>query len=346
MATGTAHTGLEAASGSGGLEVRGLRRYFGDIRAVDGVDLTVRPGETVGFLGSNGAGKTTTMRMILDIVAPQAGSITWNGQAITDEVRNSIGYMPQERGLYARMKVFDQVVYFGRLAGLSKAAAKERADYWIERVGLAERRKDLVQELSGGNQQRVQLAVSLVHDPDLLVLDEPFAGLDPIAAVAMQEIITERSTAGACVLLSSHQLDLVEGLCDSVVIISNGQQVAVGRPIDLRLAAGHRTLVVEWAEDVGQWQPLSGELISFTGTRAEVAMPASKDASEQIAHAVAAGSVITLTVEPPSLAEVFSDSVSPPVPGGVASPVPGGVAPASLDATAHDEPISTGEVTS
>ena len=295
-----------------GLEVRDLRRSFGDLRAVDGIDLTVRPGETVGFLGSNGAGKTTTMRMILDIVGPDAGTISWNGAPITEEVRNTIGYMPQERGLYARMKVLEQVVYFGRLAGMTKGAAKERAEYWIERVGLADRQGDLVQELSGGNQQRVQLAVSLVHDPELLVLDEPFAGLDPIAAEAMQEIIAERSAAGASILLSSHQLDLVEGLCDTVVIISHGREVASGRPMDLRLATPNRSLVVEWADDVGDWRPLSGIVESYTGTRAEVTIPATDDVSEHIAHAVAAGPVITLAVEPPSLADVFSDSVARP----------------------------------
>lgn len=295
-----------------GLQVRELQKSFGDLRAVDGIDLTVGPGETVGFLGSNGAGKTTAMRIILNIVASDSGTITWNGQPVTSEVRNAIGYMPQERGLYARMGVFDQVVYFGRLAGLDKTVAKERADYWIERVGLADRRKNLVQELSGGNQQRVQLAVSLVHDPDLLVLDEPFAGLDPIAAEAMQEILAERSAAGASILLSSHQLDLVEGLCDSVIIISHGRQVAAGQPMDLRLATPHRSLVVEWAEDVGDWQPLTGTVDVFTGTRAEVTIPATDDVSEHIAHAVAAGAVIALAVEPPSLADVFSDSVAPP----------------------------------
>lgn len=297
-----------------GLKIRGLHRSFGDIKAVAGIDLTVGPGDTVGFLGSNGAGKTTTMRMILDIVAPESGTITWDGEPVTAEVRNTIGYMPQERGLYARMRVVDQVVYFGQLAGLDKATAVERADYWIERVGLAERRKDLVQELSGGNQQRVQLAVSLVHEPRLLVLDEPFAGLDPIAAEAMQEIIAERSAAGASVLLSSHQLDLVEGLCDSVVIIAHGQQVAAGRPMDLRLAAPHRTLLVEWAHEVSDWQPLSGEVVSLTPTRAEVTIPASEDVSAHIQHAVNAGPVIAMSVEPPSLADVFSESVMPPPP--------------------------------
>lgn len=297
-----------------GLEVVGLRRYFGEVRAVDGIDLVVRPGETVGFLGSNGAGKTTTMRMILGIIASQAGTISWNGQRIDDKIRNSIGYMPQERGLYARMRVAEQVVYFARLAGLSASQAAERADYWIERVGLADRRKDNVQELSGGNQQRVQLAVSLVHDPMLLVLDEPFAGLDPIAAESMQEIISERSSAGASVLLSSHQLDLVEGLCDRVVIIAHGQHVASGRPMELRLAAPERYLRVSWAEDVGQWQPLDGDVTFFDGHRAEVSIRATADVSAQIAHAVAAGPVISLSVEPPSLGDVFTESVSPPSP--------------------------------
>lgn len=317
----TAQTATHTSETSGalGLEVRGLRRYFGDIRAVDGIDLAVPPGQTLGFLGSNGAGKTTTMRMILGIVAPQAGTISWNGSPVDKGFRTMIGYMPQERGLYARMRVAEQVTYFGRLAGLSKAEASERADYWIERVGLADRRKDNVQELSGGNQQRVQLAVSLVHDPMLLVLDEPFAGLDPIAADAMKEIIAERRTAGASILLSSHQLDLVEGLCDSVVIISHGQQVAAGRPMDLRLESPERHLNVTWATDVGEWQPLSGSIVEFTGTSAQVVLPASADVGAETGHAVSAGSIVSVSVEPPTLADVFAESVSPPAPSALSA---------------------------
>ncbi len=307
----TTTTANNASVPGAGLEVTGLRRYFGEIRAVDGIDLTVAPGQTVGFLGSNGAGKTTTMRMILNIIAPDSGRVSWNGAPVTNEVRNVIGYMPQERGLYARMRVFEQIRYFGQLAGLTKSVAGERADYWIERVGLTERRTDNVQELSGGNQQRVQLAVSLVHDPMLLILDEPFAGLDPLAAEAMQEIISERSAAGASVLLSSHQLDLVEGLCDSVIIISHGRHVASGRAMDLRMAAPTRSLRVEWAQDVGEWSPLAGEVIHFDGRRAEVAIEATSDVSAQIDHAVSAGPVIAMSVEPPSLGDVFADSVAP-----------------------------------
>jgi len=299
-----------------GLEVRGLAKRFGDIRAVDGIDLTVEPGSVLGFLGSNGAGKTTAMRMILGIVAPDAGTITWQGKAVDHTTRKRIGYMPQERGLYARMRVHDQVTYFGRLAGLSKTEAAERATYWVNRLGLSERRDDLVQELSGGNQQRVQLAVSLVHDPQLLVLDEPFAGLDPVAAETMQEIISEQAASGVGVLFSSHQLDLVEDVSDTVVIVSQGKQVATGRPIDLRSAASTRTMSVSWANDVGEWTPMSGEVQSFDGTSAVVELPASADVGEQIAYAVGAGEVTMLSVEPPSLADIFADSVGGDEQGG------------------------------
>ena len=298
---------------SGGLKVTGLQRSFGSLRAVDGIDLTVEPGQMVGFLGANGAGKTTTMRMILGIIQSDAGTVTWNGAPVDADFRNKIGYMPQERGLYARMQVHDQVVYFGRLAGMTKSDANDRADYWIERVGLTERRDDLVQELSGGNQQRVQLAVSLVHEPRLMILDEPFAGLDPVAAETMTEIIAERAADGVGILLSSHQLNLVEGICEHVVIVSEGREVAAGRPIDLRSAASTRTLDVTWTDDVGDWAPLDGEVVEFTGNRALVRLPALGDMSEQIAHAVGAGDVTMLSVEPPSLAEVFAGTVAPAV---------------------------------
>ena len=293
-----------------GLRVQGLHRKFGDLRAVDGVDLTVEPGSMVGFLGSNGAGKTTTMRMILGILQPDAGTIEWNGKPIDNEVRNTIGYMPQERGLYARMKVKEQVSYFGQLAGLDVSVADRRADEWIERVGLTERADDLLQELSGGNQQRVQLAVSLVHEPNLLILDEPFAGLDPVAADMMREILTDRAEQGAGILLSSHQLNVVEGMCDDVVIVSHGREVAAGTPIELRTSATTRVLKVAWSEPIESFEPRAGELVEFTGTSAVVELPALADMSEQIAHAVGAGDVAMLSVEPPSLAEIFAETVS------------------------------------
>ncbi len=296
-------------SRSAGLRVSNISKRFGDITAVDDLSLTVERGSMIGFLGPNGAGKSTTMRAIVGMVEPDAGSLTWDGQPITDDVRNRFGYMPQERGLYARMKVREQVIYFGRLAGLTPADAAERTDHWLDRLGLADRHDSLVQDLSGGNQQRVQLAVSLVHDPELLVLDEPFAGLDPVAAETMRSIIAERASAGCGVLFSSHQLDLVESLCEHAVIIADGHVVAVGLVSDLRSASRHRYLTVRWTDPLDSWRPLDGTLRSFDGRRAVVDLPVEADPGANVAHAVAAGPVSEVAIAPPGLEEVFTDLV-------------------------------------
>ena len=296
--------------GGSGLEISNISKRYGTVQAVDGLSLSVPRGALIGFLGPNGAGKTTTMRSIVGMVRLDAGTITWDGNSIDDEVRNRIGYMPQERGLYARMKVREQVVYFGRLAGMSKAAASERADFWIERVGVADRADSLVQELSGGNQQRVQLAVSLVHDPELLVLDEPFAGLDPVAAENMRVIIGEQAEAGASVLFSSHQLDLVEDLCEQVAVVADGRMVATGGISDLRSASPIRVLRVRWATPIERWEPIAGELVSFDGRSAEVTLSADANVEASISDAVAAGPVTEVGIEPPGLADLFADLVT------------------------------------
>ena len=175
-----------------GLHVAGLHKRFGDIVALRGVDLAVPRGQLVGFLGPNGAGKTTTMRGVMGLVAMDAGLVSWDGHAMSVDDRRLVGYMPQERGLYPRMKVHEHIAYMGRLAGLDRATADLRADQWAERVGLAERGDDLIQELSTGNQQRVQLAVALVHEPVLMMLDEPFAGLDPVAVAMLSDVMAEQ----------------------------------------------------------------------------------------------------------------------------------------------------------
>ncbi len=292
-----------------GLEITGLAKRYGSVVAVDGLDLSVPRGALIGFLGPNGAGKTTTMRAILGMALPDQGTITWNGASIDDAARTRIGYMPQERGLYPRMKVAEQVRYFGRLAGLSAAVSSERTGHWLERLGLADRADALVQELSGGNQQRVQLAVSLVHDPDLLVLDEPFAGLDPVAAETMRSIINERAAAGASVLFSSHQLDVVEDLCEEVVIIAQGRLVAAGSISDLRSASPTRWLSVRWATPIDDWQPAEGQLEVFDGHRGLVRLTSDADVASNIAAALAAGPVSEVSMEPPALDQVFTELV-------------------------------------
>ena len=214
------------------LRVAGLTRRFGDHLALDDVTFDVVPGRMTGFVGANGAGKTTTMRIILGVLAATAGQVRWQGEPLTQEVRRDFGYMPEERGLYPKMKIRDQLVFFGRLHGLSAERALERTEKLLERLGLAERANDVLETLSLGNQQRVQIAAALV-------LDEPFSGLDPLAVDAMVDLLREEVTPEVPVLFSSHQLDLVERLCDDLVVLSRGKVVAAGAVAEL--AAGPTT---------------------------------------------------------------------------------------------------------
>jgi ABC-2 type transport system ATP-binding protein len=195
------------------LQLEGLRKRFGDVVALDGASLNASRGRILGFLGPNGAGKTTAMRSVFGLVALDGGTTAWDGSAITPTDRLRFGYMPEQRGLYPKMKAAEQVAWLGQLRGMSAPDAQEAARSWLGRLGLDERADERIERLSHGNQQRAQLAASLVHNPELLVLDEPFSGLDPMGADAMADVLRERAREGAAVLFSSHQLDLVEHLC-------------------------------------------------------------------------------------------------------------------------------------
>ena len=226
------------------LELSRLSKRFGSLQALDDLSLSLNRGEIVGFVGSNGAGKSTTMRIVMGVLAADSGAVTWMGAPVDAAIRRTIGYMPEERGLYPRMKVAEQLVYLARLHGLSASAAKAAAERWTERLGLERRRGDEVQSLSLGNQQRVQLAAALVSDPELLILDEPFSGLDPVAVDVMSQVLLERAAAGVPTLFSSHQLDVVERLCDRVVIIRSGRLVADGTIPELQATETPRWRVV------------------------------------------------------------------------------------------------------
>ena len=218
-----------------GLEVDHLFKSYGTTRALQDCSFEVKPGEVFGFVGSNGAGKTTTMRIMLGVLAADSGSVAWKGKPIDVAVRASVGYMPEERGLYPKMKVGEQLLYLARLHGMSKDAAAAAVELWTDRLGVAARVGDPVMKLSLGNQQRVQLAAALVHSPAILVLDEPFSGLDPVAVDVMSAVLRERADAGVPVVFSSHQLDLVERICDRVGIIRSGRMEAVGTVDELRV---------------------------------------------------------------------------------------------------------------
>jgi ABC-2 type transport system ATP-binding protein len=211
------------------LRLEGLRKSYGETVALDGVSFDVEAGQMFGFVGPNGAGKTTLMRIVLGVLAADSGQVLWHGAPIDAEARRRIGYMPEERGLYPKMRVRDQLVYMARLHGATEADAGAAADRWMERLGIAERADEAVEALSLGNQQRVQLGVALVHGPDLLVLDEPFSGLDPDGVDALSgALLAEISERQVPVVFSSHQLELVERLCDSVAIIAGGRIAASG----------------------------------------------------------------------------------------------------------------------
>jgi ABC-2 type transport system ATP-binding protein len=216
------------------LDVRDLSHRFGELVALDGVSLTVGDGEIVGLVGRNGAGKTTAMRAVMGILRPDRGSLQWDGHAIGEDQRRRFGYMPEERGLYPQMRVADQLSYFARLHGLAAPAAARAAGEWLERLGLGERTQDKLIALSHGNQQRVQLAVALVHDPLLLVLDEPFAGLDPEAVDSLSQTLRAQAADGKAILFSSHQLELVERVCRRIVILDAGRVLADGTLQELR----------------------------------------------------------------------------------------------------------------
>jgi ABC-2 type transport system ATP-binding protein len=218
----------------GALEVGELRHRFGQLLALDGVSFTVEAGEIVGLVGRNGAGKTTAMRAIVGILSPDAGTVRFAGRAIGDADRLRFGYMPEERGLYPQMRLIDQVAYFGRLHAMDADAARASAADWLGRLGLARRTQERLVALSHGNQQRVQLAVALVHAPVLLVLDEPFGGLDPEAVDALSNVLRERAQAGVAILFSSHQLELVERVCRRIVVLDRGRVLAAGTLPELR----------------------------------------------------------------------------------------------------------------
>lgn len=289
------------------LELQGLRKRFGEVTALDDVGFTVEPGLITGFLGRNGAGKSTTMRSIFGLVNLDAGTVAWNGRPVDQEVMTRFGFMPEQRGLYKKMKVADQVAWFARLKGMTKSAAEAAGADLLGQLGLGDRLDDKLEQLSHGNQQRVQLATALVHQPDLCVLDEPFNGLDPTAVRVLNGQLRELADRGRAVLFSSHQLDLIEELCDRVVIIDHGRVRATGSVNDVRRALGYRTLEV--AYDVApDWNRLPVDGISLTGTRsATIRLDDDAQLDQLLGAAAEAGPLATFSYDLPSLSDVFAE---------------------------------------
>lgn len=293
------------------LVVDHVSKSFGTKRVLDDLVFAIKPGEMFGFCGANGAGKTTTMRVILGLLTPEAGRVTWNGTPVDREIRRTIGYMPEERGLYPKMRPVDQLQYFGQLHGMSAAGARKSAEEWVERLGVKMEPKDPLDKLSLGNQQKVQLASALVFDPAILVLDEPFSGLDPVAVDALADGLLEKANAGVPVIFSSHQLDLVERLCDSVGIINNGKMVATGTVEELRAKESRKRLeIVITGAQPGWTDQLPGvNDVIETGGRALVT-PDSPEMSQQIlAAAMKIGPIERFGWRTPPLTEIFREAI-------------------------------------
>jgi ABC-2 type transport system ATP-binding protein len=293
------------------LEIVDIRKRFGEVQALDGCSFSFDGGRMLGFLGPNGAGKTTAMRTIFGLVEPDAGKVLWDGQPIGLDERLRFGYMPEERGLYPRMALGEQLAYLGCLHGLDDAAARSAAADWLERLALADRAGAKLEELSHGNQQRAQLAAALLHEPDLLVLDEPFAGLDPVAVETLADVLRGEAARGAAVLFSSHQLELVEHICEEVAIVDHGRIVVTGAVDELKRASQRRWVELQLDGAPPEWLPdvADVELVERRNGNLRLRAGRGVDPEQILASAVRSGRVVEFTYGPPSLAELFLELV-------------------------------------
>ncbi|EZP29133.1 ABC transporter ATP-binding protein [Microbacterium oleivorans] len=292
------------------LQLRGITKSYGSRRVLDDVAFDVAPGRLTGFVGGNGAGKTTTMRIMLGVLGRDAGEVTLNGAPVTAADRRLFGYMPEERGLYPKMKVLEHIVYLARLHGFSKTDAATRATALLEELGLGERLQDNVETLSLGNQQRAQIAAALVHDPEVLILDEPFSGLDPIAVDVVANVLQTRAAQGVSVLFSSHQLDVVERLCDDLVIIAGGTIRAAGTREGLRAEHATRRFELVSGTDAGWLRDEPGvEVVDFDGGYALFEADSDETVQRVLQRAVAAGDVTTFAPRRPTLAQIFTEVI-------------------------------------
>jgi ABC-2 type transport system ATP-binding protein len=295
------------------LEIDHLTRRFGDLLALDALSFTVEPGQMFGFVGSNGAGKTTTMRIVMGVDDATSGQVRWQGEVLGSGRRDRFGYMPEERGLYPKTPSIRQLTYLARLHGIDRASAAATAEALLTRFGLGDRAGEPLEQLSLGNQQRVQLAAALIHDPVLLVLDEPFSGLDPVGVDALSEVLLERAAAGVPVVFSSHQLELVERLCDAVAIIDAGRLVAAGTVDELRRERQRPTLQVEVDGPAGWVDALDGvQVLHRDGATSVLALTDGIDDQQVLAAAQRAGRVTHFGWVRPSLAELYREAITRP----------------------------------
>ena len=295
------------------LVVDGLRKRFGEVQALDGIGFRVEPGQVFGFLGPNGAGKTTTMRIVLDILRADEGSVTWADRPASEAARRTWGYLPEDRGLYPRMKVLDQLVFYGSLYGLPRREAAARARHWLARFRIPEDEDRRAEQLSKGNQQKVQFIAAILHDPDVLLMDEPFSGLDPINVALLKDAVLEMRDRGRALVFSTHQMEQVEELCGAVAIIDRGHLLVSGETREVRRRAGRRVvrLGVAGDPDLGWLDTLPGVRVTRSGLDYhELDVRDGGDPETILQAALARGEYVTrFEIADPSIEDIFIEQV-------------------------------------
>jgi ABC-2 type transport system ATP-binding protein len=293
------------------VELIRVRKSYGGFTAVDDLSFEIPPARIFGLLGPNGAGKTSTIRMMIGITAPDSGCVRLFGEPLRRRAMRRVGYLPEERGLYRRMTVGDNLVFLGRLAGLSVATSRERIDAWARRLEIADWVDRRVEELSKGMQQKIQFIAALLHDPELIVMDEPFAGLDPVNTMQLKDVLVGLRTAGKSILFSTHRMDQVEKLCDSICLIDRGKSVLQGSLSEIKAGNGRRYVQIDYEGDGGclAGNPLIDSLNDY-GNHAEIRLKSDADPQELLRTAMRGLRVIRFQVMDPSLEQIFIDLIA------------------------------------
>lgn len=289
------------------LQVEHLEKSFGDYRAVADLSFEIQDGSIMGLIGQNGAGKTTTFRLILDFLKPDQGTVLWNGQPISAKEYNLIGYLPEERGLYPKVSIEEQLVFFAELRGKTRKEILPKIDEWMEKFQVKGKKTDKVKSLSKGNQQKVQLIATLIHEPKLVILDEPFSGLDPVNAELLKDGILQLKQQGSCVIFSSHNMDNVEKICDHLIMLNNGQTVLKGKVHDIRESFGRTKLFLDAGLPVSELEAVAG--VKQVSTREdgslELTLSDPKAGEEIFMRVTQDGYIPMFNQQPPTLEEIF-----------------------------------------
>jgi ABC-2 type transport system ATP-binding protein len=295
------------------LVIADLRKTFGTVRALDGISFTVDPGQVFGFLGANGAGKTTAMRIVLDILRADSGTVTWKGKPSTELPRRTFGYLPEERGLYPRMRVLDQLVFFAGLYGVPRKQAEKEVRTWLARFRVPEYADRRAEQLSKGNQQKIQFIAAILHDPEVLIMDEPFTGLDPVNVALLKAAFLEMRDRGKTLVFSTHQMDMVEELCDSIAIIDEGRLVASGPTREVKRSTGKQVvrLATDGDPDLPWLTGIPGVSVVRPGRDySELEVYGSTDPETILQAALAQGDRVTrFEIADPSIEQIFVERV-------------------------------------